>query len=111
MSFRRIVTLAGLLAAGAALGACTQAQVTTALATPTGQLFCAVETASGPQIVALTSSLGTGAVLATGVAQGVVTADCAASTASIPGATGPATPISPPAASAAVTQVAITPAS
>ena len=93
------------------LAGCTQAQVQTQLATPAGQLFCAVETASGPQVVALASKAGGTAVIATGVAQTVVNADCSAATASIAGATGVATPISPPASTADVKTVAVTPVS
>ena len=61
-------------------------------------------------MVALTSSLGGGAVIAAGVAQAVVNADCAAATASIAGAIGPATPISPPPPATPVQTVAVTPA-
>ena len=99
----------GLFVIGSLAG-CTQAQVQTELATPAGQLFCAVETVDGPQVIALTSSLGGGAVLATGVAQAVVNADCAAATASVANATGPATPISPPVSTAKVVTVPIAPA-
>jgi hypothetical protein len=99
-----------IIAAGAcllALSACSSAQVQTALSSPAGQLFCAVQTSGGGTIVAglidaeATAAAGAAApvaVLATGVAKAKVDADCAA-------AGGIA--VSPPANPAAAPQVAI----
>ena len=66
---------------------CSQAQVDTALATPPGQLFCAVQVAGGGAIVvalvdAEASAAAPGAapvaVIATGLTKAKVDADCAA---------------------------------
>jgi hypothetical protein len=96
-----------------ALAACSATQVNTALQTPTGQLFCAVQTAGGGAVVvglinAEATAAGVAvpgvapavplAVLATGAAKATVDADCAA-------AGGVA--VSPPANPTAAPQVAI----
>jgi hypothetical protein len=96
------------LAAGS-LAACSQSQVTSALATPTGQLFCAVQTSGGGTIVAglvdaeaatAGAAAGAAAVIATGAAKATVDTDCAA-------AGGVA--VSPPANPAAAPTIAIVP--
>ena len=86
---------------------CSHAQVETALATPQGQLFCAVQVNGGGAVVvalidaeasAATPSAAPIAVIATGLAKAVVDADCAA-------AGGIA--VSPPANPAAAPKLAV----
>jgi hypothetical protein len=112
--------IALLLAAGLgmSLAACTpaqNAQVQTALASPAGQLFCAIQVGGGGTIVVgLINAEATAAVpgaapvaiLATGAAKAQVDADCAAAGKSA-GGTGLA--VSPPANPAVVPQVAVVP--
>lgn len=92
------------------LAGCKATAVTTALSSPAGQLFCAVQTAGGGAVVvglvdaeasALSPAAGPIAVIATGTAKQTVDADCAK-------AGGVA--VSPPAAPAAAPQLAIVPA-
>ena len=74
------------LAAGS-LAACSQSQITSALATPAGQLFCAVQTSGGGTVVvglvnaevtAAVPGAAPIAVIATGATEAQVNADCAA---------------------------------
>jgi hypothetical protein len=76
-----------LLCALLALADCTQAQLQTAASSPTGQLFCAVETAGGGSIVvglidAEASSFAPAeapvAILATNATKSIVDSACAA---------------------------------
>lgn len=89
------------------LGACTQSQINTALATPTGALFCAVQTqGGGAMIVTLIDAEASAAapagapvaILATGLAKAKVDADCAAAG---------GIPVAPPATAAVVPVVAV----
>ena len=98
---KRII-FAALLLAG-----CTQAQINTAMQTPTGALFCAIQTNGGGAMVvtlldAEASSAVPGAapvaIIATGLTKAKVDADCAA-------AGGIA--VSPPPATVVVPQVAV----
>ena len=90
------------------LAACTAAQntsVETALGTPSGQLFCAVQSTSGPLVFAvLNASAGGSAVIATNAAQAIVNAECAA--AIVPGAIGTPIPVSPPVNPSAAPRIA-----
>lgn len=104
---KRIILAASLLAG------CTQAQINTAMQTPTGALFCAVQTAGGGAMVvtlvdaeatALTPATSPVAILATGLTKMKVDADCAAAGASM-GGVGVA--VSPPANVSAVPLVAV----
>ena len=99
-------TLAVLCLIGTVSG-CSQAQVNTALATPQGQLFCAVQTGGGGAVVvalvdasasAVAPAAAPVAVIATGATKAVVDADCAA-------AGGIA--VSPPANPAAAPKLAV----
>lgn len=110
---RKSIILASLLA----LGACSTAQVQTALSSPAGQLFCAVQTAGGGTVVvglvdaeasALAPSAAPIAIIATGAAKTTVDADCASAGKSA-GGTGIA--VSPPANPAAAPQIAVVAAS
>ncbi|CAM6031751.1 unnamed protein product [Sphagnum compactum] len=99
--------------------ACSTAQqtsVTNALATPAGQLFCAINTNGGGQIVAgivdasaqaANPAAGAAAVIVTGATQSMVQADCAAAAKAAGGTAG--VPVSTPAPGtvAAQTTVAI----
>lgn len=110
---KRNLIIAGVLVAISAtplLFACSptmQGQVNTALQSPAGQLFCAVETGGGGQIVvglinaAVTGAGAPIAVLATGATKNFVDAACAAA------APKGGVPVSPPAGP--VPQVAIIP--
>lgn len=80
-----------------------QASVNTALASPPGQLFCAVATGAGPIVVGLVTGALTGpaaplAVLATGSLASAVQADCAKAG---------GVPVAPPAVPSAAPMVAI----
>jgi hypothetical protein len=86
---------------------CSPTAITTALDTPTGQLFCAVQTGGGGAVVvALIDAAATAAapaaapvaVIATGAGQAVVNADCALAK---------GIPVSPPPLPATAPQVAI----
>lgn len=99
---KKIIVLALL-----ALGGCSASQVTTALSSPTGQLFCAVQTGGGGAIVvglidaeatAASPAAAPIAVLATGAAKATVDSYCAQ-------AGGVA--VSPPTNPATVPQVAV----
>lgn len=113
----RPALLGVILAAPVALGACSTASTTTALQTPIGALFCQLETAAGPTIVALIDGAASAAlpagspifVMATGAAASAVQADCAAAAVNVGATAG--IPVSPPAATVAVGTVAIKPAS
>ncbi len=100
------------------LAACSSAQVTAALSSPTGQLFCALQTGGGGTIVAgvvdaeasaLNPAAGQVAVIATNAAQKTVQDDCAKAAAAVGLAVG--VPVSPPPAPATAPQVAIVVAS
>ena len=89
------------------MAACSASQVTTALSSPTGQLFCAIQTGGGGAVVvglidaeatAVSPAAAPIAVLATGAAKSVVDGYCAQ-------AGGIA--VSPPANPAAAPQVAV----
>jgi hypothetical protein len=88
------------------LAGCASSQISTALASPSGQLFCAIETEGGGTIVAglidAASSAVPGAtpiaVLATNAGQTAVNADCAKAG---------GMPVSPPAMPSAAPLVAI----
>lgn len=101
-----LLPMLGLLA----LPACSSSDVTTALATPAGQLFCAVQTSGGGTVVvglinAEVSGVAPGAapaaIIATGAAEAAVNADCAAAK---------GIPVSPPVNPATAPQVAVVPA-
>lgn len=86
---------------------CSQTQVTTALSSPAGQLFCAVQTGGGGAITvglidaeatALAPLAAPVAVLATGTAKAVVDGDCAKAG---------GIPVAPPANPATAPQVAV----
>jgi hypothetical protein len=105
---RRIV-----LAAAFALAGCASASVTSALQSPSGQLFCALDTIGGTTVAAIADASLTAAAPAAapvgisviGLAAATVQADCAAAAAAT-GATG-AVPVSPPASPAAAPVVTI----
>lgn len=87
MNIRNIAILAGLIGLAGCVSACSQSQVTAALSTPAGQLFCAVQTSGGGTVVvALVNAEVTAAapgaapvaVMATGATEAQVNADCAA---------------------------------
>ena len=95
-----------------ALGACSTAQnaaVVTAMGTPAGQLFCAIQLSGGGTAVvaaidaeasALAPASAPVAIIATGASEAVVNADCAKA--------GPGgIPVSPPTGTAAVPNVAV----
>lgn len=95
------------LCTAAMLTACSQSQVQTALSSPAGQLFCAVQTAGGGTVVAglidAEASASTGpaapvAIIATGVAQAQVNQDCAQAG---------GIPVSPPANPSTAPQIAV----
>lgn len=108
------------LAAGVA--ACSQAQVSSALTSPAGQLFCAIQTGGGGALVvalvdggasALTGPAGAVAgpvaVIATGALKKDVDTDCAQAAANVGASSG--VPVAPPPATAtAPPLVAVTPA-
>jgi hypothetical protein len=89
-----------------ALAGCTAAQtakVNTALSSPAGQLFCALDEGAAGQVVvgvidaaASSANVGQVAVLATGATQSFVQAACAAAAKSAGATVG--IPVSPPAA-------------
>lgn len=95
---RKLLTASACLLA---LAGCTQAQVTTALQTPTGQLFCAFQTAGGPMVVALVDAAASAAqpgaapvaIIATGTTKAVVDADCAAAGPGGVAVSPPSTPV------------------
>jgi hypothetical protein len=104
-----------ILALGFALCACSPAQITTALASPTGQLFCEIQTNGGGAFVAgLTATAASSAapaaaplfVIATGAGEAAVNDDCAKAAKSVPGGRS-GVPVSPPATPVNVPQVAI----
>ena len=112
--------LALIFAASVALSACTvfsgaQTAVVKDLATPAGQLFCQVNTVTGPVVVGIIDAAAAGlggvatpaAVIATGATAAAVQADCKLAAASVGGVTG--IPVSPPAVE--VGNVAIKPVS
>jgi hypothetical protein len=97
------------LAALAALAACSPAQQEKAnklASTPAGQLFCAIQTSSGPVVAAIVGEKlnamsptnGPQAAIATGAAKSVVDATCAAAG---------GVPAVPPANPAAAPQIAV----
>lgn len=99
----------------AALAACTAAQITTALSSAPGQLFCTIQMSGGGSfIAALTATAATGAapaagpliVIATNAGKAAVDADCAKAAANIAGATS-GVPVSPPANPATAANVTI----
>jgi hypothetical protein len=102
----RNLLLSGAVVLG--LSGCTDAQnaaVETAFGTPAGQLFCSVQSTSGPLVFALLNASKNGsAVIATGAAQAIVNAECAA--AIVPGAVGTPIPVSPPVSPAAAPRIA-----
>lgn len=110
-SFFDITRISAVLAIGAVglVAACTpaaQTKIDTALATPAGQLFCAVQTASGPLVAAVIEARVSGAVpgsatvavLATGAAEAWVNGVCAKAG---------GIPVSPPANPANAPQIAV----
>jgi len=95
-------------------GSCSLSSPTVALSSPAGQLFCAIDTGGGGQIIAglinadATAQLGPAGpvvVLATNAAAAVVQSDCAAASAAVGGRGG--VPVSPPAAGTTTATVAI----
>lgn len=101
-------------AATLALAGCTADQGTKALSTPSGVLFCAIQTSGGGQIIATlvntAASAAAGAagglvVLATGTTKAFVDQACAAAAKSTGGVAG--VPVAPPADATAVPQVAV----
>jgi hypothetical protein len=89
------------------LGACSSAQLQTAASTPTGQLFCAVQTNGGGALVvaaidaqasALAPAAAPVAVIATGATKAFVDSVCAKAG---------GIPVSPPANPAAAPSVAV----
>lgn len=83
--FLALLPLCALAACG--LAACSQSAVTSALATPAGQLFCAVQTSGGGTVVvglvnaevtAVAPGVAPVAIIATGATEAQVNADCAA---------------------------------
>jgi hypothetical protein len=102
-----LLPLAGCNAGSLATGA-------TALSSPAGQLFCAIDTGGGGQIIAglidadATAKLGAAApiaVVATNATAAAVQADCAAAAQAVGGKAG--VPVSPPPSTATVATVAI----
>ena len=103
---RSILVLAGCLAAAGCANA--NKAVDTTLATPAGQLFCSVETIGGPLVFgAINAATGGTAIIATGATANYVASACAA--AKIIDATSTPVPVSPPATTAAVPQIAVVP--
>lgn len=99
--------IVALTCAALALSACSSAQVQTALSSPAGQLFCAVQTGGGGAVVVglidaeASAAIPTAApiaIIATGAAKATVDADCAKAG---------GVPVSPPANPAAAPQVAV----
>lgn len=97
------------LAVAFVLAGCSDTQINTALSSPSGQLFCAIQTAGGGTVVAglidaEASAVAPGAtpiaIIATGATKATVDADCAKA-----GAGGIA--VSPPANPAAAPQIAV----
>lgn len=102
--------LAAVALVTATLAACSaqqQGSVETALASPAGQLFCGIATASGPIVAAMIQARSGGlgeaapiAIIATGQTQDYVRATCAKAG---------GVPVSPPANVAAAPRVAVGP--
>ncbi|HTI81716.1 MAG TPA: hypothetical protein VL614_14810 [Acetobacteraceae bacterium] len=113
-NLRRIGMLVGsvsLLGLAGCLAGCSNSSITSALSSPAGQLFCAIQTNGGgtavvglldAQASAAAPTLAPVAIIATGAAKAQVDADCAAA-----GTGGIA--VSPPANPATVPQIAIVP--
>ncbi len=99
-----------------AVTGCSTAKTEAALSSQPGQLFCAIATGGGDTIIAglinaaasgAGPAAGAGAVIATGATAAVVQADCAQAAANVGAKSG--VPVSPPAPTATVASVAITP--
>lgn len=95
------------------LFACSQTAINTALSSPPGQLFCAIQTSGGGSFVAgavdaeataLSPGLSPVAIIATGLAKDKVDADCASAGKN---AGGVGTAVSPPLNPAAAPLVAV----
>jgi hypothetical protein len=94
---------------------CSATQVNTALNSPTGQLFCAIQTDGGGTLLATvvdaaataaSPGLSPVAVIATGATKTFVDNACAQAAANVGGTSG--VPVSPPAASVVTAPVAVT---